>query len=74
MTRCTTSIAERIADTPPLALRMVKESMNRGLDAGNMAEAAYMDLYRFLALELTEDAREGHAAWREKRPPEVRGS
>jgi enoyl-CoA hydratase/carnithine racemase len=70
----TASIAERIADTPPLALRMVKESLNRGLDAGNMAEAAYVDLYRFLALELTEDAKEGHAAWREKRLPEVRGS
>jgi enoyl-CoA hydratase/carnithine racemase len=70
----TAAIAEHIAETPPLALRMVKESLNRGLDAGNMAEAAYVDLYRFLALELTDDAREGHSAWREKRLPEIRGS
>jgi enoyl-CoA hydratase/carnithine racemase len=70
----TAAIAERIAESPPLALRMVKESLNRGLDAGNMAEAAYVDLYRFLALELTDDAQESHSAWREKRLPEVRGS
>jgi enoyl-CoA hydratase/carnithine racemase len=70
----TEEIAERMAGMPPLAARLVKESLNRGLDAGNIAEAAYVDLYRFLALELTTDAQESHAAWREKRRPEVRGT
>jgi hypothetical protein len=28
---------------------------------------------RFMALELTEDSREAHTAWREQRPPVVRG-
>jgi enoyl-CoA hydratase/carnithine racemase len=70
----TAAIAERLAEMPPLALRLVKESLNRGLDAANIAEAAYVDLYRFLALELTDDARESHAAWREKRPSEIRGT
>jgi enoyl-CoA hydratase/carnithine racemase len=70
----TEEIAERLAGMPPLAVQLVKESLNRGLDTGNIAEAAYVDLYRFLALELTVDAQESHAAWRDKRRPVVRGA
>jgi len=40
----------------------------------NVADAAYIDLYRFMALSLTEDAKESHAAWRERRRPEIRGA
>ena len=69
----TTAIAERLAGQPPLALRLAKESLNRGLDIPNQADAAYIDLYRFMALSLTEDAKESHAAWRERRPPQRRG-
>jgi enoyl-CoA hydratase/carnithine racemase len=69
----TTEIAERIAAHPPLALRLAKESLNRGLDIPNVADAAYIDLYRFMALSLTEDAKESHSAWRERRRPERRG-
>ena len=58
----------------PLASRLVKESLNRGLDVPNVADAAYIDLYRFMALSLTEDAKESHAAWRERRRPTVRGT
>jgi len=39
----------------------------------NIADAAYIDLYRFMALSLTEDAKESHQAWRERRRPTVRG-
>jgi enoyl-CoA hydratase/carnithine racemase len=70
----TTEIAERLAELPPLASRLAKESLNRGLDMPNVADAAYIDLYRFMALSLTEDAKESHAAWRERRPPTVRGA
>ena len=38
------------------------------------ADAAYIDLYRFMALSMTEDAKESHTAWREKRRPTVRGA
>jgi enoyl-CoA hydratase/carnithine racemase len=69
----TADIAERLAGHPPLALRLAKESLNRGLDIPNIADAAYLDLYRFMALSLTEDAKESHAAWRERRRPERRG-
>jgi enoyl-CoA hydratase/carnithine racemase len=52
----TTVIADRLAELPPLASRLTKESLNRGLDMSNVADAAYIDLYRFMALSLTEDA------------------
>jgi enoyl-CoA hydratase/carnithine racemase len=67
-----TKIAEGIAALPPLAARMTKESLNRGLDMP-VAEAAYYDLYRSMALKQTEDAKESHVAWREKRPPKFKG-
>jgi enoyl-CoA hydratase len=52
---------------------MTKESLNRGLDMPNMADASLVDLYRFMALELTDDKTEGHTAWREKRTPVFHG-
>jgi enoyl-CoA hydratase/carnithine racemase len=66
-------VAGRIAALPPLAARLVKESLLRGMDIPNLADAALVDLYRFATLELTEDKAEGHAAWREKRKPAFRG-
>ncbi len=69
----TREVAEHIAGLPPLAAQMTKESMTRGLDIPNLADAAIADLYRFMALELTEDKEEAHAAWRERRGPVVKG-
>jgi enoyl-CoA hydratase/carnithine racemase len=66
-------VAGHLAGLPPLAARLTKESLLRGLDIPNLADAALVDLYRFAALELTEDKAEGHAAWREKRKPAFRG-
>jgi len=66
-------VAREIAELPPLAARMVKESMVRGQDIPNLADAALVDVYRFMALEQTEDAREAHQAWRQRRKPQVRG-
>jgi enoyl-CoA hydratase/carnithine racemase len=66
-------VAAHIAALPPLAARLGKESLLRGLDVPNLADASLVDLYRFAALELTEDKTEGHRAWREKRKPTFRG-
>jgi len=63
-----------VAELPPLASRLAKESLNRGLDMPNVADAAYIDLYRFVALSMTADAKESHNAWRERRRPRVRGA
>jgi enoyl-CoA hydratase/carnithine racemase len=66
-------VAGHIAGLPPLAARLAKESLLRGLDIPNLSDASLVDLYRFATLELTEDKAEGHKAWREKRKPVFRG-
>jgi enoyl-CoA hydratase/carnithine racemase len=65
--------ATRLAALPPLAVRMAKESLNKGLDIANLKDAAQADLYRFMLLSQTEDSKEAHRAWREKRPPRFEG-
>ncbi len=69
----TMEIAEHLASLPPLAAQLAKESLNHGLDIPNLSDASLVDLYRFMALEGTEDKTEGHQAWREKRKPVFRG-
>jgi enoyl-CoA hydratase/carnithine racemase len=69
----TMEVAGYIASLPPLAAQMAKESLNRGLDIPNLSDASLVDLYRFMALEATEDKDEGHRAWREKRKPVFHG-
>jgi enoyl-CoA hydratase/carnithine racemase len=66
-------VAAHVASLPPLAARLAKESLVRGQDIPNLSDASLVDLYRFAALELTEDKTEGHTAWREKRKPIFRG-
>jgi enoyl-CoA hydratase/carnithine racemase len=66
-------VATHIAALPPLATRMVKESLLRGMDIPNLSDASLVDLYRFMAMEQTEDKNEGHAAWRERRKPTFHG-
>ncbi len=65
-------VAEHIAGLPPLAARLTKESLQSGLETP-LPEATLGDLYRFAALELTEDKAEGHKAWRERRKPRFGG-
>lgn len=65
-------VAEHIASLSPLAARIAKESLNTGLNVP-LNEAALADLYRFMALEMTEDKTEGHKAWRERRKAEFKG-
>ncbi|MBI3516526.1 MAG: enoyl-CoA hydratase/isomerase family protein [Proteobacteria bacterium] len=69
-----TAIAERLAGMPPLATRIAKESLIRGLDMPTVADAAYLDLYRQALLSMTDDAHESHTAWREKRKPSFKGA
>jgi enoyl-CoA hydratase/carnithine racemase len=67
------AVADHIAGLPPLAVRMVKESLNRGQDIPNIADASLVDSYRFMVLEMSEDKAEAHEAWRERRKPRFRG-
>jgi enoyl-CoA hydratase/carnithine racemase len=65
-------VAEHVAALPPLAARLAKEAVAFGMDS-TLREAANADLYRFMALELTEDKKEAHRAWRERRKPIPQG-
>jgi enoyl-CoA hydratase/carnithine racemase len=66
-------VANEIAAMPPLAVRLAKESMVRGQDMASLDDAALADTYRFMALELTEDAKAQHQAWRDRGKAVVRG-
>ncbi len=66
-------VASHIAALPPLATRLTKESLNKGMDIPNIRDASQADIYRFAALSQTEDSLEAHQAWREKRPPHITG-
>lgn len=66
-------VAAHICAMPPLAARMAKESLNKGMDIPNIVDASLADVYRFMALELTEDKAEAHDAWRQRRVPTFQG-
>jgi enoyl-CoA hydratase/carnithine racemase len=65
-------VAEQISGYPPLASRLTKESLNQGINMPHLTDAALMDLYRFTTLEGTEDKKESHDAWRERRKPQIK--
>ena len=69
----TLEIAGHIAGLAPLAARLIKESVNRSAEIGNIGEAAVVDLYRLMVLEQTQDSHEAHEAWRERRPANFTG-
>ncbi len=65
-------MAEKISSKPPLALRMVKRTVNTGINldikAGTELEAiAWSDLFA------TQDQKEGMRAFLDKRKPEFNG-
>jgi enoyl-CoA hydratase/carnithine racemase len=66
-------VAEAVSEQPPLATRLTKESLSSGLDIPNINDASLVDAYRFMALELTEDKKAAHEAWREKASPRITG-
>lgn len=55
-----------IADLPPHAVRLTRESLRLGYEGG-LAATAHADLYRFMALSQTSDREQRHEAWRKRR-------
>jgi enoyl-CoA hydratase/carnithine racemase len=68
------SLANLIATRPPLAVAAIKRAVRAGLD-GSLEDGLLREQEEFARLLATEDAREGLAAFREKRtrPPTWRG-
>lgn len=66
------NLAKEIIKNGPLALGLAIEAVNRGLDRP-IEEALEIEAEIFGQVCATEDAREGTAAFLEKRPPRFRG-
>lgn len=60
--------ARELARLPPLAARFAKESLNQSYEDTRIGHLAEIDLHKQMMLMATDDAREAHAAWRERRP------
>ncbi len=65
-------MAKRIAAGPRVALRYIKENLNRALTQ-DLRTCLDMEADRLVRTSLTEDFREAVKAFVEKRPPVFRG-
>ena len=65
-------IARRLAEKPPLAVRLGKESVNRALET-TLAEGLAVERKNFYFLFASEDQKEGMRAFLEKRKGEFKG-
>ncbi|KAA3639732.1 MAG: enoyl-CoA hydratase [Proteobacteria bacterium] len=65
-------VAEQLAQSAPIALAMIIDSINRGLECG-MSEALDYEVKAFGVCCSTEDKNEGTAAFLEKRPAKFIG-
>lgn len=66
-------LAEKVADMPPIPVRMAKRAINTSANALNDA-TSFMDADQFLFTLSTEDAREGALAFFEKREALFKGN
>lgn len=65
-------LAQLIAEQPPVAIRMAREAVRRGVEY-TLSEGMEIERRNFLLLFDTHDQAEGMAAFLEKRPPHFKG-
>jgi enoyl-CoA hydratase len=67
------ALANQVAAMPPIPVRMIKRGITTAATALNNA-TSFMDADQFMLAQSTDDAREGPAAFFEKRDPEFKGN
>jgi enoyl-CoA hydratase/carnithine racemase len=65
-------LAARLADQAPLAVRLIKQAVNEGLD-GDLDRGLRLERTAVVTALLSDDSREGVAAFLAKRPPRFEG-
>lgn len=68
----TSKIAQHISQQPPLAVRLIKESVNKAVDY-SLYEGMQYERKNFYLLFSSEDQKEGMQAFVEKRKPQFKG-
>jgi enoyl-CoA hydratase/carnithine racemase len=68
----TEKLAENLAGKAPIALRYVKEALNKGLDL-TLEQGLHLEADLYFLLHTTDDRTEGIRAFQEKRPPDFKG-
>ena len=66
------AVAQAIANKGPIAIRYVKEAVNKGLDL-TLEQGLRLEADLYLLLHTTADRTEGIKAFLEKRPPQFKG-
>ncbi len=66
------ALAQTIASKAPIALRYIKEAVNKGMDL-SLEQGLRLEADLYLLLHTTADRTEGIKAFLEKRPPRFKG-
>ena len=66
------NIAQTMAGKAPIALRFIKEAVNKGLDL-TLEQGLHLEADLYFLLHTTSDRTEGIKAFLEKRPPRFKG-
>jgi enoyl-CoA hydratase/carnithine racemase len=61
------ALAARLAAMPQLGVALTKESLTSAMESGALDFTSVADMYRYIALTLTEDTKSQHQGWRERR-------